>query len=702
MSCDSDKVVKVYRDVAKVPSVTKATLLSDKKSRYRLQSTWKQRDLERSESVKFQHSTIFHVGASDVEVIGVFPGEELNKELLSCFSHCGNKKAVIREVTSKDSKSVQYLEIWDNGSKTTNINLKEADKHGAVVSNDQFAAFQWSHDDRRLLYVADKKDMKSCSFFNLKKKDDETPGNEHIWKDSWGEQLPDVYCPTLCVFEIETGKVSTYDDHIPNEYSIGQAVWLGDNESVVFVAWRHDPYRLGLVYCPIRDCKLLMLNIQSLECKQISNDNVSVRSPRVHPDGKRVFYLENPIGGPHFPCARMMEAVISEPNQTVERRIIVDRIKLPKSDDSFSGIYAVLMPRRCFSRDGSYLFMSTFFRSYVSIISVNISNGEVEMITKTGCYDMLDICDDIIVANHSTPTTPPEIVIGKVKQGLVDNWHVIVQPSRKIEDMSWSVRSFIPDLPNADYPDVTAEYILFKPLDHSDNKTLIVFPHGGPHTSSTTSFMHSIVALTQLGYTVVQINYRGSVGFGQDGIDSLPGRVGKQDVQDVHQIAKLLKATEDFDNVFITGGSHGGFLSLHLISQFPDFYLAAAVRNPVASMSLMCPTSDIPDWNYCESLQQKFDYCALPVAKYYDVMLEKSPIALIQNAKAPLLMQLGQCDLRVPPSQGIHWAKLYKALGRTCKVLMYKDNNHPIAKVDAEADAFVNMVMWFVKYKNPQ
>ena len=64
-------------------------------------------------------------------------------------------------------------------------------------------------------------------------------------------------------------------------------------------------------------------------------------------------------------------------------------------------------------------------------------------------------------------------------------------------------------------------------------RPLAVFPHGGPHVVFPVDFMVWPVCLAALGFTVLLVNYRGSSGFGQDSVKSLPGKVGTQDVQDV-------------------------------------------------------------------------------------------------------------------------------------------------------------------------
>jgi len=92
------------------------------------------------------------------------------------------------------------------------------------------------------------------------------------------------------------------------------------------------------------------------------------------------------------------------------------------------------------------------------------------------------------------------------------------------------VLKFKPEYENKNFPSATFEAILVHPKEKND--VLVVFPHGGPHSAYSCEFNYHIVILSSMGYSTLMINYRGSNGYGQDNVDSLPGDIGFQDVRD--------------------------------------------------------------------------------------------------------------------------------------------------------------------------
>lgn len=97
---------------------------------------------------------------------------------------------------------------------------------------------------------------------------------------------------------------------------------------------------------------------------------------------------------------------------------------------------------------------------------------------------------------------------------------------------------------------------------------------------------------------MIQPNYHGSLGRGQRFAHSLLGKCGTLDVEDCHDcIVQLIKGGQDSDlPLYVDGGSHGGFLALHLVGRYPEEFTAAVARNPVTSANFMEGTNDIADW----------------------------------------------------------------------------------------------------------
>lgn len=201
--------------------------------------------------------------------------------------------------------------------------------------------------------------------------------------------------------------------------------------------------------------------------------------------------------------------------------------------------------------------------------------------------------------------------------------------------------------------------------------------------------------LCKMGFAVLLVNYRGSTGFGQDSILSLPGNVGYQDVKDVQFAVEQVLQEEHFDarRVALMGGSHGGFLSCHLIGKYPETYSACIARNPVINIASMMGSTDIPDWCMVETGFPYSNDC-LPDPNVWEEMLDKSPIKYIPQVKTPVLLMLGQGDRRVPFKQGMEYYHALKARSVPVRLLLYPKSTHALSEVEVESDSFMNTVLW--------
>jgi acylaminoacyl-peptidase len=75
-------------------------------------------------------------------------------------------------------------------------------------------------------------------------------------------------------------------------------------------------------------------------------------------------------------------------------------------------------------------------------------------------------------------------------------------------------------------------------------------------------------------------------------------------------------------------------------------------------------------------------------------MYSKSPIAHVTKVKAPVFLNIGKLDLRVPPSQGFEFYHSLKALGKKVEMNVYEDN-HSLSKVPVNVNVLINTAIFF-------
>lgn len=192
---------------------------------------------------------------------------------------------------------------------------------------------------------------------------------------------------------------------------------------------------------------------------------------------------------------------------------------------------------------------------------------------------------------------------------------------------------------------------LTRPPGKEDAKDLpmVVFVHGGPHgIFDTWEYEPVVQMLASRGYAVLQVNYRGSGGYGMTfqkaGYREWGGKM-QDDVTDATRWA-ITQGAADADRICIFGGSFGGYAALQGAVREPDLYQCTIGYVGVYDLRLMKSRGDIPQSFSGEG------YLDMVLGSDEKLIAQRSPINQIDRIKADVMLIVGGQDKRAPPVQG--------------------------------------------------
>jgi len=192
------------------------------------------------------------------------------------------------------------------------------------------------------------------------------------------------------------------------------------------------------------------------------------------------------------------------------------------------------------------------------------------------------------------------------------------------------------------YPPASAGYE--GPEDESP--PLRVVCHGGPTSHSPPSLSLKIQFFTQRGIGVVDVNYRGSSGFGRAYRRLLDGRWGETDWRDCVAAARFLAAEGEADpeRTWVEGGSAGGYVVLCALVFAPTAFAAGVSHYGVAEIETFAGDTHKFESHYLDTIVGPYPESA-------DRYRERSPVRFADRVERPLLLFQGLDDKVVPPSQ---------------------------------------------------
>ncbi|MFB6124876.1 MAG: prolyl oligopeptidase family serine peptidase [Halanaeroarchaeum sp.] len=264
--------------------------------------------------------------------------------------------------------------------------------------------------------------------------------------------------------------------------------------------------------------------------------------------------------------------------------------------------------------------------------------------------------DDHLLLTHETPTNRPELLVYDLETDEMET--VLAAEYGDLDPDRFADATYF-TFESDGVPAVTTEAVDLDPRETlsiegllfdsgARPSPLVVNPHGGPRAADRKGFDLYTQFLVARGYSVLQVNYRGSTGRGRAFVEALYDDWGGAEQGDVATGVEYVLNTHEWldeDRVAVFGGSYGGYSAYWQLVQYPDLYDAGVAWIGLTDLEVMFEET-MP--HFRTELMQR--YLGTP-SENPALYAERSPLTHVENLAAPLLMIHGANDRRVPVTQ---------------------------------------------------
>jgi len=228
------------------------------------------------------------------------------------------------------------------------------------------------------------------------------------------------------------------------------------------------------------------------------------------------------------------------------------------------------------------------------------------------------------------------------------------------------------------------------------NLPVVVHPHGGPWARDGWGFNPIVQFLANRGYAVLQMNFRGSTGYGKEFWETSFKKWGKEMQDDITDGVQWLidEGVADKSRMGIFGGSYGGYATLAGLTFTPDLY-ACGVDYVGVSSIFSWMNAIPPYWEpYREMIYEMVGHPQADSLLLYDA----SPLFHADKIKAPLFIAQGANDPRVPQAESDQMVEALKQRGIDVPYMVKEDEGHGFRNEENRFDFYGAMEQFFFKH----
>ena len=298
----------------------------------------------------------------------------------------------------------------------------------------------------------------------------------------------------------------------------------------------------------------------------------------------------------------------------------------------------------------------------------------------------------LVLTTFSSPSTPPLLQLVNLEDNTAKQlYHSLpVHPKGGLSMSEMQPLHF--SFPTSEGEEAYA-LMWVADFDTIEHAPIIVNAHGGPTSQRLNQWNFPALFFASRGFVFIELNYRGSTGYGRSYTQKLTKNWGNLDTEDAVYLLKHLdkKGYGDTKRSTIMGVSAGGFLVLNTLTKFPDAYTSGISIAGVTDLLHLVRTS-----HYFESRYSDMLVGSLPedYSKYY----EHSPLHYADQIKSPLLVIQGENDKVVPREQADSLVAEIRKHNVPIEYYLYPKEGHGLQKRKNIIDMYKKITAFLEKY----
>jgi len=304
-----------------------------------------------------------------------------------------------------------------------------------------------------------------------------------------------------------------------------------------------------------------------------------------------------------------------------------------------------------------------------------------------GTHNGIKFSSDLkrMVCMFNSPSQPPDLWMIDIESGTS------IQLTKSMPEKLSNEEFILPEeIFYSGTDGVKIPALLFRPKQIP--APAVVMIHGGPNWHYSMEWNPVMAHFASRGYAVLAPNYRGSTGYGREWQYAARFDMGGVDTRDVAAGAQYLvrEGLAIENKIAVTGRSHGGYLAMTCLTQYPELWCAGSAVVPFMNWFKSHDDSreDLQHWNIENMGDPKENY-----ERWYDA----SPYFFLDRINAPVQLICGGNDPRCPASDSIETRDKLVELEKDVELFLYEDESHAFLKIENVLDSEMKRVGFLAK-----